>query len=211
MDGLTVQQTPVAEEITLLRVVPDHVEAAVADGCLTGWPGNQVGDQAVGPCINFPGWFVGPWQRDAARHGLLIDQAPPQQNPRIAGVRGLRVNGSAHRASCTVSTDHQLGPVLAAVRGQHIRALLAISWLHGSHPRPATHGHTRTAHSMLLQPSLKQVPGRGVAIAAVKDRGLGWDAGHLPEQGDIHAQAPATVNGAGRALLEHGYADLEPR
>jgi hypothetical protein len=55
------------------------------------------------------------------------------------------------------------------------------------------------------------VPGRGVAIAAVKDRGLGWDAGHLPEQGDIHAQAPATVNGAGRALLEHGYADLEPR
>jgi len=55
---------------------------------------------------------------------------------------------------------------------------------------------------MRLQPSLQQVPGRGVAIDAMHDGLTLADAGHLPEQVDVHAQAPAAIDGTGGASLK---------
>jgi len=50
----------------------------------------------------------------------------------------------------------------------------------------------------------------GVAVDSAHDRGLVVDAGRLPQQGDVHAQAAATRRGAGRAAFEHGHGHPEP-
>jgi hypothetical protein len=63
---------------------------------------------------------------------------------------------------------------------------------------------------MVFQPPLQQVPGGGVAVGAVHHRGFIIDAGHLLQQGDVHAQAAAVGPGAGRAALEHRHGDPAP-
>jgi hypothetical protein len=210
VDCLAVQQAHGAEQVALLRVVPDQVEAAVPDGRLACGTGNQVGNQPVRACVNLPGRLAGGRQGDCAGHGLLIDQAAPQQHPGVAGVRAFRVHGGAYRAPGTVSCDHQVGAMLGAVIGHHARRLLIAAGVHGRYLSSAVHRHGGTAQRMRLQPSLQQVPRRGVAIYAMKDGGLFADAGHLPEQVDVHAQAPAAIDGAGGASLEDGHVHAEP-
>jgi hypothetical protein len=63
---------------------------------------------------------------------------------------------------------------------------------------------------MVFQPPLQQMPGGGITVDAVHDRGLPVDAGHLLQQGDVHTQAAADIDGAGRAAFQHRHVDPEP-
>ena len=210
MHRLAAQQAQAAQQVALLGVVPDQVEAAVPDRRFAVRAGYQVRDQAVRPGVHLTGRLTQAGQRHTVRHGLLGHHGAPQQHPRVVGIRVVRVHAGAHRAPRPIRPHHQVGGVLAASRGAHLGRFRRAAGPHVRDLGAAQQRDPRAVQGLLFQPVLQQVPGGGVAVGTVHDRGIRIDAGHLPEQGDVYAQPATARHGRGRAALQHGHADAEP-
>ena len=143
VDRLAVKQTRRAQQLALLRVVPDHVEAAVPDRRLARRARDGVGHQTVGARVHLAGGLAGggsatPARHDAARRPWCATAARRRSGRRGAPGRRWRAPCCARRRRRSPGRPRRCRPRCTTValpsRSPGVTVITCVS---------AEHGHAR--------------------------------------------------------------------